>query len=283
MPNKINIEEVMRRLPPFVKIIPETYKGIRYSADFIDVEYDQKFTANVSSLINLQHGCSKRSNDLRSKTNTEKFKGKGGKEVKISINDVRSKLPHFLEIDELSYKGVRYKAKFYDNEYKIWFEALPANMMKGKGFCNQRRYDNNKIKGIIPLEEVQRRLKDSCGDRYNIIPNTYKSITEPASFLREDGITVRYSPERLISGRIDMRKDLEKWKFKVLVRDDWSCQKCGSKEKSQAHHIRSFKSYVEGRLDPNNGVTLCKDCHDLYHSLYKNEETVENFNYFLQN
>jgi hypothetical protein len=283
MPNKINIEEVMRRLPPFVKIIPETYKGIRYSADFIDIEYEQKFTANVSSLINLQHGCSKRSNDLRSKTNTEKFKGKSGKEVMILINDVRSKLPHFLEIDEQSYKGVRYKAKFYDNEYKIWFEALPANMMKGKGFCKKRQYDNNKIKGIIPLEEVQQRLEDKFNDRYIIIPETYKSISEKASFIREDGATIQVTPQILLSGRIDIRRDLEKWRFKVLVRDDWNCQKCGSTENSVAHHIKPFHAFPEGRLDPKNGATLCRKCHELYHALYKNEETVENFNYFLQN
>ena len=57
MPNKIKIDEVMRRLPSFVKIVPETYRGMRYNADFVDIDYNEKFVANVHSVINLQHGC----------------------------------------------------------------------------------------------------------------------------------------------------------------------------------------------------------------------------------
>lgn len=282
MPNKLKIEDVISRLPRFLKITPETYKGIRYSAEFIDIDYDEKFVANVSSVITLQHGCKSRSNDLRSKTNKEKFKGKqGGKQSIIDIDEVKSKLPYFLKIDESTYSGVRYKAKFYDTEYDTWFEAMPANMMRGKGYCKQRQYDNNKIKGIIPIEEVQRRLAENFGDEYVIIPETYKSSREYAYFLMKDGSKVRYIVDRVVSGRVKYRKELERWKTKIFVRDDWTCQRCGSINKTQAHHIKTFHSHPECRFDPDNGCTLCKDCHDLYHSIYKNEETVENFNLFL--
>jgi len=281
MPNKIKIEEVMRRLPKFVVIIPETYKGMRYNADFIDIEYNEKFTANTHSVINLQHGCKSRSNALRSKSNKERLSGKFGKEGMISLEDVKRKLPHFLEIDDSTYKGVRYKTRFYDKEYQIWFESSPANILKGRGFCKKRRYDNNKIKGIIPLAEVQERLKHAFGKRYEIIPETYKSMSEKALFIREDGKTIKSTPMFILSGRSEIRKELERWKAKVLVRDNWTCQKCGSLDKSHVHHIRTFNTYPEGRFNLDNGVTLCKRCHDSYHAIYKNEETVENFNLFL--
>jgi hypothetical protein len=281
MPNKITIDEVMKKLPSFVKIIPETYKGMRYNAEFVDIEYDERFIANVHSVVTLQHGCKSRSNDLRSKTNKKRLSGKFGKEGMIPLEDVKSRLPHFLEIDESTYKGVRHKARFYDKNYEIWFESLPANILKGRGFCEKRRYDNNKIKCIISLEEVQRRLKDNFGNRYKIIPESYKSMSENAVFIKEDGSEIKNTPTSILSGRLVLRKELERWKAKVLVRDDWTCQKCGSLDKPQAHHIRTFHSFPEGRLDAANGITLCKNCHDSYHATYKNNETFENFNLWL--
>jgi hypothetical protein len=282
MPNKIKIDEVMRRLPSFVKIVPETYRGMRYNADFVDIDYNEKFVANVHSVINLQHGCKSRSNDLRSKSNKERLSGKFGKDGAVSLEEVKSRLPYFLEIDESTYKGVRYKTRFYDKEYQTWFESYPANILKGRGSCKKRRYDNNKIKGIIPLEEVQQRLKDAFGDEYIILPETYKSISESAVFKKNNGDIFKSTVYNVISGKHKNRRELEKWKAKIFVRDNWICQRCGSINKTQAHHIRTFHSYPEGRFDPNNGITLCKDCHESYHALYKNEETVENFNLFLE-
>ena len=281
MPNKIKIEEVIKKLPSFVSIVPDTYKGMRYNAEFIDIEYDEKFVANVASVVTLQHGCKSRSNDLRSKTNQDKFRGKFGKENKIDINEVKLKIPHFLEIDESTYTGVRNKAKFYDNEYKVWFEAMPANMMKGRGYCKQRQYDNNKIRGIIPLEEVQQRLQDAFGDEYSILPDTYKSASEYATFMKKDGATFRCDVYTVLSGKHKYRKELEKWKCKVLVRDNWICQRCGSEDDSQAHHIKPYNSYVEDRFNPDNGITLCKECHNLYHAIYKNDENEENLKHFI--
>ena len=44
--------------------------------------------------------------------------------------------------------------------------------------------------------------------------------------------------------------------------------KCGSKEKLNAHHIKSWKNYPELRYDLNNGVTLCEKCHIAWHKKY---------------
>lgn len=58
------------------------------------------------------------------------------------------------------------------------------------------------------------------------------------------------------------------WRIKVLKRDDYTCQICHSVGKNlQAHHIKSFAKYPKLRLNKNNGITLCKDCHHWIHHI----------------
>lgn len=281
MPRKISLEEVEKRLPSFLRIMPETYKGVRYYATFIDIDYDEKFDALVDSVIRLQHGCKSRSNFLRSETNKLKFTRKGGAN-KIKLEEVISKLPSFLKMDEESYQGVRNKCRFYDKDYDVWFESTPANMIKGKGFCKERWLDNNKVKNIIPLTEIQERIYKLYGNSIKIIPETYIDTNKSASFQREDGTIFKSSPWNIISGRYGLRKNLEKWKYTVLVRDNWKCVKCESDENLSAHHIKSFSKFPDERLNVDNGATLCLKCHNLYHALYRNIESIENFEEFIK-
>jgi transposase-like protein len=52
----------------------------------------------------------------------------------------------------------------------------------------------------------------------------------------------------------------------VYKRDKHLCQRCGSPKHPHAHHIKAWANYPELRLDPNNLVTLCEDCHVWVHS-----------------
>jgi 5-methylcytosine-specific restriction endonuclease McrA len=46
---------------------------------------------------------------------------------------------------------------------------------------------------------------------------------------------------------------------RVLERDGWKCQKCGSLENLQVHH--EIKRSQQGNDALNNLVTLCAHCH----------------------
>lgn len=70
----------------------------------------------------------------------------------------------------------------------------------------------------------------------------------------------------------------KQWRSNVYQRDNWTCQTCNNRGGNlEAHHIKKFyKILKENKIktleealkckklwDINNGVTLCKDCHEL--------------------
>jgi hypothetical protein len=59
------------------------------------------------------------------------------------------------------------------------------------------------------------------------------------------------------------------WRLAVWQRDRFSCQHCGVEQSRSnplnAHHIKSKAEYPELILAIDNGITLCRDCHDIVH------------------
>ncbi len=51
------------------------------------------------------------------------------------------------------------------------------------------------------------------------------------------------------------------WRQVVLEQDNYTCQKCASKENLHCHHIQPVKVEPMLALDPTNGIVLCEKCH----------------------
>ena len=76
-----------------------------------------------------------------------------------------------------------------------------------------------------------------------------------------------------------IRKNLEyiMWRRAVFSRDNWTCQKCGTRGgKIHSHHIYNFADFSDLRTSLENGVTLCKSCHKNFHILYGLKNTTKN-------
>jgi len=128
---------------------------------------------------------------------------------------------------------------------------------KNKGSFTSRRMKGNKWrfeKGHIPWDKGKRR-PEMIGNKLNWKGGIVKR-TE----------LVRKLPE------------YKQWRSAVFERDNWTCQTCGARGTYlEAHHIKELHLIIkEGIIktaqdskrckqlwDINNGVTLCKNCHNL--------------------
>lgn len=75
------------------------------------------------------------------------------------------------------------------------------------------------------------------------------------------------------------------WKSKrreILRRDNFECQICKAlfnyKAATDVHHILNLRDHYEKRLDSNNLISLCNECHTLVHSLKLNNiDKIEDY------
>jgi hypothetical protein len=162
---------------------------------------------------------------------------------------------------------------------------------KGLGICyyhqnNIPKYDLY-VSRLEPIEQCQRNLEDSnileikcayCGRWF--IP----TITQVRH--RIGGIDYDHSkfycsndckqecPIYSIAGRKKYYKGSEGYNSRevqaelrqlAFLRDNYTCQKCESKEHLQCHHINPIKLNPIESADIDNCITLCKGCHKYVH------------------
>jgi hypothetical protein len=81
-------------------------------------------------------------------------------------------------------------------------------------------------------------------------------------------------------------KEYKHWRLAVYERDNYSCQCCGDNKGGNlnAHHLNSHDWAKEDRLDIDNGITLCVDCHTEFHHQYGfGNNTKEQFEEYMNN
>lgn len=69
------------------------------------------------------------------------------------------------------------------------------------------------------------------------------------------------------------------WTKEVYERDNYTCKSCSKRgTRLNAHHLNGYNWFIEGRTSIDNGITLCKECHEDFHSIYgKGNNTIEQY------
>jgi hypothetical protein len=91
----------------------------------------------------------------------------------------------------------------------------------------------------------------------------------------------RSQEDRLIKRQFDGYKD---WRNSVFKRDEYICQCCGLTGGIylHAHHLDNYSEFIDKRLDLENGITLCSDCHSDFHKMYGTKgNTKEQFEEYM--
>jgi len=89
-----------------------------------------------------------------------------------------------------------------------------------------------------------------------------------------------YNPSLTTEYRLNRRTVSENiaWGKAVKERDNYTCQVCLIRGgQLHSHHKEPFALNKETRYDITIGITLCKDCHNLFHKIYGDDCNGDNF------
>lgn len=162
-------------------------------------------------------------------------------------------LPETIEAkrNQKKEKSEEHRQKMRDNH---WSKKGVESAFKGKKHSKEAKelLRNKATDGFAKLnneERLQHRIKSSL--------QKGRTLEEFAGFTTPENTRLRQSAEG------------KAWTYDVLAKANFTCDKCSVRGGNlQAHHLNAFNAYPDQRFDVNNGVCLCKDCHDAFHSKF---------------
>ena len=171
---------------------------------------------------------------------SNKTKIKMSQSSKLTIPQIKKRYPLFYKIEELQYSPDK------PDEIQV--------------HCKNHKCPNSKEQGgwFTPthgqLYERIRQLEKNYGNggSYLYCSDECKK-TCPLYYIFDDPFKVKkelYTPS-----------EYKIWRDTVIKNDNYECQKCGSLNDLDVHHIYPEKTHPLLALDCMNGITLCRRCH----------------------
>ena len=145
---------------------------------------------------------------------------------------------------------------------------------------NQERYGATYPQGSI---EVLEKTKRTNLEKYGV--EHYVELFR-GKYIKENSPKWKGGPE---CSRVERAThEYRQWRASVFYRDNYTCAKCGARNGSgksievNAHHINNWRDNPDKRYDIDNGITLCEECHNKFHSIYgKRNNNISQINEFL--
>ena len=152
--------------------------------------------------------------------------------------------------------------------------AEPETIMLKRIYDNPENYDQAIRGTMLFLEREEKRL--------NPPPKkvTAKQKAKKAAKIKQATKTKPLGEKAVQRSSLEYRE----WRMKVLTRDDFTCTDCGRVGwRLEVHHIKPFKKFKALRVDVDNGITFCYDCHRKIHpnindwgkQIYRNRRDCE--------
>lgn len=167
------------------------------------------------------------------------------------------------------------------NTGKTWFKKGQTSIFKGKKHTKEaKRKIGEKGKGRISCRKGKsfEAIKGDKNPAKRI--EVRKKLSEMFKGNKGSNWKGGITPDNL-----KIRKSIEMslWRESVFARDNWTCQKYGSRGcKLHPHHIKNFAEYPELRFAIDNGITFSKKAHNEFHKIYgKKNNTKEQIEEFL--
>lgn len=201
-----------------------------------------------------------------------------------------------------NYTKIKCKCKLDGYEWSPIAESLLsgtgcpkcANNIKNshEQFINKMKKINNNIKILGQYKEMNTKIKCKC------LVCGYEWEATPHNLLSNHGCLKCYrinnkgennpnwNPNKTQEERINDRKYLEykEWRTICFERDNYTCQVTGKRGVELCvHHLYSYNKYRCLRTVMENGITVSKEIHELFHKKYgRGNNTLEQWEKFIK-
>lgn len=186
---------------------------------------------------------------------------------KMSMPQIAKKLNCDRSNLSRQFKKLGIQARKKEEAFSNWWEN--SSEEDKKAFTNNSR---EMASTVLQSEESRNKLRQIMQTK------EYKRKMSKANSGKNNG---RYKPELTESHRVSKRGlfGYKQWSLAVRERDNFTCQVCGTHTKESgklhAHHLESYHTHPELRLELSNGVTLCNTCHNTFHNKHRYQKTTK--------
>lgn len=141
------------------------------------------------------------------------------------------------------------------------------------------------FKGKQHTKKTKKILRDKYFKQFSKYTEEYKEQLRIKGSCSFRGVSTKEFNGFVSPKNTRLRQSLEgkRWIKDVLRKYDYTCVKCNKRGGAlHAHHLNAFNAFSEQRFDIDNGVCLCKTCHEQFHKQFgKGNNTKHQFQQFI--